>query len=90
MLCKAFATLGRGESDFDAQTWLDAAVALGPDTDAATRILVNDFHELFNRVLAVADNMSRHALRGSNQFAVDEQLAGTQREIDVTGDAALR
>ena len=53
--------------------------------DAAARILVDDVDELFDRVLAVADDVSGHALRRGDQLAVDDEQAMIEA-LDVAFD----
>jgi hypothetical protein len=42
-------------------------------THATTRVLVDFVDEFFNRVFTVAENVTRHTLGGSNEFAVHNQ-----------------
>ncbi len=52
--------------------------------DAATRILVDDIHQLFDGVLAVADDVAGFALGGGDELAVDDEQA-----VVVAFDVAL-
>ncbi len=57
--------------------------------DAAPRILVHDVDELLDRVLAVTDDMTGHALRRGHQFAVhDQQSVVIPFEITLDDDVA--
>jgi hypothetical protein len=42
-------------------------------TDTATRVFVNDFHKLLDRLPAITDDMTWHALRCGNEFAIDDE-----------------
>ena len=53
-------------------------------TNAAQRVPVFDLDQFFNRVLAIADNVTRHAFRGGDELSIDHQ-----QSVIKTGDHAF-